>query len=327
MPRKNLQAKKNHHYVWAYHLQQWSADGKTVWYTTPSGKVSCHSIRDICREDYFYRSSVLTAHHIEMISGFSRLSDAELQGMHAKYLSDILLLQKLEELYRNSGKSDEEAEQLIESAKCNIIENYHSAHENEFKPILLCLRNSDLTPLKNETSLIHLFTFLGQQLARTRSAKDLAIEAVQRIGPQSVDQKHFQEIFEECWFFISYMFGLNVGFSLFMTRKTCSICLLVNDGPEPFITSDVPVTNLSGRDVQNGPHDTDQADFYYPLSPDRALVVSYSDAFPTGIHKVSNSVVEEINFRLARQARAHIIGDNKDVIRRYRGAINQQKHF
>ncbi|KIC34732.1 hypothetical protein RA25_02805 [Leisingera sp. ANG-S5] len=322
MPPKKFQVKKNHHHVWARYLQEWSADGKDVWHTTLKGKISLHSIRDICREDYFYKSNFLTSDHMKMIEGFSKLGDDDAQAMHAKYLSDFVFIQQLEKLYRNHSVSDAQVERMFETFRCNTIENYHGAHEREAAPIVSQLLEGDFTPLHNDKDLIMFLNFLGHQLTRTKTFKDRVLEAVPKTGLGGLDQDRFKTVLEECWFFISYMYGMNIGRNLYFGRQRTIFCILENSEDEPFITSDSPVINLCNTEDRKNLPDVDQLDLYYPLSPERAIVACRSGAFPPGITKVSKETVEDVNLTMAQHARAHIIGSEEEVIKRYHREID-----
>jgi len=319
---KNIEITKNQHHVWAHYLREWSADQKNVWHTTLKGKISWHSIRDICREDYFYKSNHLTTDHLRVIEGFSKLGDEDSQAMHAKYLSDFVFIRQLEKLYLDHSLRDDQVETMFEAAKCNTIEKYHCAHEREAAPILSRLLEGDLTPLQSDKDLIMLLIFLGHQLTRTKTFKDRSLEAISNVGVEGPNQGNFIKIVEECWFFISYMYGMNIGRGLYFGRESANFCILENIGNEPFITSDLPVINLcNSKNRQENP-DVDQMDLYYPLSPRRAIVICRSGAFATGKLRVSEEGVYEVNLKMAQHARAHIIGSEEEVIRKYRRKID-----
>lgn len=72
MPRKDLEVKKRHHYVWANYLARWGSGTKNVFYTTKNGKFAHDSVRAIVVDDYFYKVTTLTSKHVEVIRSFSR---------------------------------------------------------------------------------------------------------------------------------------------------------------------------------------------------------------------------------------------------------------
>ena len=72
MSHKNLEAKKRHHYVWAKYLTRWGKGTKNVFYTTKTGKIAYDSVRAIAADNYFYKTTMLTSKHVEVIKSFSR---------------------------------------------------------------------------------------------------------------------------------------------------------------------------------------------------------------------------------------------------------------
>ncbi|MDZ7855215.1 hypothetical protein [Sphaerotilus sp.] len=103
MSPKTLEAKKRHHYVWAKYLTRWGSGTNNVFYTTKTGKIAKDSVRSIVADDYFYKTTVLTSKHIEIIKGFSRQSPEHLQRLHKSYLNDFLKMQQAETAYIESG--------------------------------------------------------------------------------------------------------------------------------------------------------------------------------------------------------------------------------
>ncbi|WP_387465702.1 hypothetical protein [Photorhabdus sp. RM323S] len=70
MTHKDLKAKKRHHYVWAKYLTRWGNGTNNVFYTTKTGKIAHDSVRAIAADNYFYKTTVLTRKHVEVIEGF-----------------------------------------------------------------------------------------------------------------------------------------------------------------------------------------------------------------------------------------------------------------
>ena len=157
---KYLQAKKEHHYVWANYLRNWSTD-KKIWFRSGKGKIVHDSTRMIAKERFFYKVQPLTNAHIFNIEQWSKLSPKHLQEHHKSYLNDFILVQQAELLYKQSGINDEEMEKYFEVFKCNGIEEYHTRHENDVKEIIDALANQDLSIIdKDNIKLIFFFILL-----------------------------------------------------------------------------------------------------------------------------------------------------------------------
>lgn len=136
--KKGLEAKKNHHHVWASYMRRWAPDNKNVFYTTKknSNIIRNDSVKSIAVDPHFYRVQPLTHDHVEIIKGWSSQSPEYLHELHMSYLNDYIKMQDMESMYKQSGIKNEEADKMFEAWKCNGIEDYHTAHEDEVQNVL-----------------------------------------------------------------------------------------------------------------------------------------------------------------------------------------------
>ena len=324
--KKSLEAKKNHHHVWASYMRRWAPDNKNVFYTTKKNNniIRNDSVKSIAVERDFYRVQPLTPDHVEVIKGWSSKSPEDLHELHMSYLNDYMKMQYMESIYKQSGIKNEEADKMFEAWKCNGIENYHTAHEDEVKYVLKALANRDLSVLDNDQNMIYFMQFFGHQIARTKNFKDSIGAGLGKSRP-SLDKateeqvNHIMKLTQESWWFIGYMFGMSMGRSLYLNRKDDVHCLLINDTDTPFITSDQPIVNIHQvlTDEIKAPEDH-ECDLYYPISPNVAYMINKSNRFPRGRVQVSVDDVEEMNIKLAKKANFHIIGDSKESLNPYK---------
>lgn len=312
MLRKELQVKKRHHYVWANYLARWGNGTSNVFYTTKLGKIAHDSVRGIAVDDYFYRTTALNKKHVSVIKGFSKQSPDHLQKQHMSYLNDFLLMQHLETIYRASGIQDQEAEALLNASQCNLMENLHSSHEDAALEVLTALADEQLEILEDTQHMLEFMIFLGQQIVRTKAYRD---EVLRRLHRRSDLEVEVADAVAHSWWFLSYMFGMNIGFSLFSSRHDSRHALLVNDTDIPFITSDHPVVNVHPCVSETELSVPEHADFYYPISPRIAYIICDSERFTPGKHSVHEAIVNEFNSKVAAQAMVHLIGNNDAVIR------------
>lgn len=315
--KKSLEPKRNHHHVWANYMKRWSPNNRDIYYTTKNKKIAFDSVRNIAVERDFYRVQYLTNEHAQVIRGFSKLSDEELQKHHMSYLNDYLLMQQLSVLYKKSSIKDETADKMIEAWFCNGIENYHTAHENEAQSILESLADRDLSVLDVSDNMIYFMQFYAQQITRTKTFRDTIIAGCTKSS--SLADKNLAKTVRECWWFIGYMFGMNMGRALFFDRKNDTHCLLLNDTDTPFITSDQPIVNVhQALTDEVKPPEEHECDFYYPISPNVAYMVSKSNRFPRGKLQVSVDLVDEMNIKIAKRANVHIISNSEESLKPYK---------
>ncbi|WP_034944743.1 DUF4238 domain-containing protein [Erwinia oleae] len=315
MLRKSIEAKKRHHYVWANYLTRWGNGTKNVFYTTKTGKIACDSVRAIAADDFFYKTTTLTSENVDIIKAFSRKSPSHLHTQHISYLDDVLKLQRLEAMYRASGKQDQEAEALLHATKCNLMENLHSSHELEALSILEALANERLDILHDKQHMIEFMMFFGHQITRTKPFRDAVFHAQPRRNNLEIK---VSDTIVHAWWFISYMFGMNVGWSLYSSRNEDIHSLLVNDTGLPFITSDHPVVNVHSCVSETDFIAPEHADFYYPISPRIAYIICNSKRFSPGVNYIDKDTVEELNIKIANQAMVHIIGNTTNALLPYK---------
>lgn len=311
MSPKYLEIKKRHHYVWANYLARWGQGTKNVFYTTSKGKIAHDSVRSIVVDDYFYRITKLSDRHAAIIKGFSRHSPDHLHQQHMSLLRDFLDIQKSEKLYRQYGRKDQEVERHLEAMECNLIENLHSSHENTALPVLAALAAQNLDILNDQRRMAEFMMFIGQQFCRTKPFRDNALRALNRRSPL---ESEVADAMSHSWWFLSYIYGMNLGWSLYAERHQATHALLINTTAVPFITSDHPVVNVHSCVSETDLSAPEKSDFYYPISPNVAFIICDSDRFKRGINQIDESLVEELNTKQASQAMVHIIGNTKEAI-------------
>ncbi|MGR3885888.1 DUF4238 domain-containing protein [Pseudomonas sp. 1152_12] len=321
MSRKDLEAKKRHHYVWAKYLTRWGSGTNKVFYTTKTGKIAHDSVRAIAADDYFYKTTALTNMHVEVIKGFSRKSPDRLHQQHVSYLNDFLRMQHAEAIYRESGVQNQEAELHLHAMKCNLLENLHASHEKGALTVLSALADEQLDVLQDDQHMIEFMMFFGHQISRTKPFRDGVIQAQPRRNALEIE---VADAMAHAWWFLSYMFGMSIGFNLYASRQNDRHALLVNDTNVPFITSDHPVVNVHPCVSETEFVAPEHADFYYPISPRIAYIICDSERFTSGKNWVDEDTVVELNAKVAAQSMVHIIGDTEKAIRPFQTHIGRR---
>lgn len=321
MSRKDLEAKKRHHYVWAKYLARWGNGTGSVFYTTTTGKIAHDSVRAIAVDDYFYKTTTLSSKHIEVIKGFSRQSPDRLHQQHMSYLNDFLMMQQAESIYRKSGTRDPELDLHLHAIKCNLLENLHASHERAALSVLAALADEQLDVLQEELHMIGFMAFIGHQISRTKTFRDGVMKVLWRRNATEIE---VADAMVHAWWFLSYMYGMNIGSSLYIDRHNARHALLVNDTKVPFITSDQPVVNVHSSVSETEFAAPKQADFYYPISPRVAYIICDSERFRSGKNEIDESTVVELNSKVAAQAMVHIIGHTEDAIRSFKRYIGKR---
>ena len=307
MLEKELQAKVKHHHVWADYLRRWSPNNRDIYHTTSKGKIEFASVKGIAMEKHFYRTEWLYDSHIEIIKGFSRLSPVELQKQHMISLEGFLKRQELQAVCKKSAENSEYMSRFSQALQSNALENIHTFIEGEVKPIMSSLAERDTSVLQDSMNMCSFCMYIGHQFTRTKAFK----ETILSLGENIFSENHQSvgRCIEECWWFLSYLFGMNIGTDLHKTNQSDTHALLINDTETPFITSDQPVINVfkSLSNVGISPLSEEEFDLYYPISPTEAYMISKSEKYTEGLNVVSSDTVIELNTKMSRAANIHIM--------------------
>lgn len=323
MSRKNLEVKKRHHYVWANYLARWGSGTQNVFYTTKNGKFAHGSVRSIVVDDYFYKTTTLTSKHVEVIRTLSSISPLHLHQTHMSYLNDFLAMQQAETIYAGSGIRNQEVEMYLHAMKCNSLENLHASHEKMALSILAALADEKFDVLQDKQHMIEFMAFFGHQISRTKTFRDRVFAPLLRSNALEVEMA---DVMQHSWWFLSYMFGMNIGSDLYITRHNSTHALLINDTEMPFITSDQPVVNVHSCVSKTQYVAPEHSDLYYPISPRVAYIICDSERFIPGKNKIDKTTVAELNSKLAAQAMVNIIGNTEDAIRPFKEHIGRSYH-
>lgn len=313
MTGKKDEIKQKHHHVWADYLKRWSVDGLNVYHTTSRKKIRCESVKGLAMERNFYKLNTLTALDLHLIDRSFKDSSEVLKKAHSSFLAPFILLQGLEKRYLESGHSHAEIDFLLHKIRSNSLEDLHGLREREAAPILKSLANEDLTILHAKATYLAFMEFLGQQFSRTKTIKDRVLLS---LGRGTELELQLAESMENAWWVYSHLFGINIGADLFFNRAMYSHTLLLNDTKVPFVTGDQPVINVHPCvSYEVGALAPESLDIYYPISPRIAYVVCESKRFTDGKMAVDESIVQELNKKIARNASIHIFGNSEESLK------------
>lgn len=318
---KNSEIKNRHHYVWAHYLKSWGNGTKNVHYSSKKLKISHDSVKSIAFDFHFYKLTKLSKFDVEVITGFSKRSTDDLHKLHMQALNQFLALQNAENAYLSLGVRIPTVENEFEGAKANILEDIHTSIELSARPIIDELIKGNFEILDEVTNAVSFFNFFGHQATRTKSFKDKVILVLNR---NSELEKKVANSMDNSWWFLSYLYGSNLGTSFFSLRQQARVSLLKNNTEIPFITADQPIINVHKSVLETVIQSPEAGDFYYPLSPSIAFIISDSERFENGVVEIDEATVIEFNTKIASQAIMHIFGDSEEALRPYMKFIGSQ---
>jgi hypothetical protein len=180
-----------------------------------------------------------------------------------------------------------------------LEEHYHTGIENDNVDIIDSMKRQDASFYVDNKRCGGFLYFLCNQYFRTVKMRR-AITAVPRPLPGH-DPHRTANL--EC-----HMYATSVGASLMPNATTT-----------PFITGDQPIINLLD------PHATDDLEFYYPLAPALAMVLSKDQKkWPTQRHNVSSLEVERYNHLIYEISEDQLYANDEAYLR---ALVSIDKHL
>lgn len=319
---KHKHVKRNHHYVWSFYLKSW-ATGNDLFYITPKGKISQGSVKGLAKETDFYKISPLNDEDVEFIKNFSAKSPQFLQDIHMLHLADFIRLSHVSNRISNLEYSSEELSKIDSVIRHNSLENLHSFIENTAVEVVSKLAQGDYDCLKSKDNMIAFCSYIGHQISRTKSFKDKSMETIYSNKASSNILSSHIELLEKNWWFLSFMFGINIGCSLYQSRDQDNHVYIINKTDHPFITSDEPIINLhSSLNKLSEKEAPDFADFYIPLSPKYAYMINNSSEFNHLANLIEADEVMKFNTKIAEKSYKTIFGSTEMSLKFHNKTIN-----
>lgn len=311
---KYKQIKKKHHYVWAYHLKQW-ATGNDVFYITKTGKIACDSVKGLSQERGFYKINPLQKKDVEYLTNWSKTFPKHLHEQHMRFLKDFIGLSYISNTIQKRHLKTEEVKNLDLAIQYNSFENLHTSFECGVLPVMKELHKGSEKILAIKEYMIDFCSYVGLQFTRTKTFKEKSIAAIKTNSFLTAVYPDKVELTERNWWFISFMLGINVGFSLFSSRAKNNHIFICNDTEIPFITSDNPVINIHPSLAKLSRNEAPKnLDLYFPISPRYAYMINESTVYDELSDSIEETDVQKLNSLMARESDQTIYGNSKEIL-------------
>ena len=308
------QIKIKHHYVWEYYLKNWAVD-KNLYWLTSKGKVARDSPKGMCREDEFYKISVLDETDISYILEWSKKSSKYLQAQHKKHLKLFIKISNCIRLSKILSFERDELKNCEDALLMNTLENLYCGVESGARTALDGLSRGDLSVLRTEHVINGLYSYLGHQVTRTKAFKERFHEQSLKIMSPSKNRDEAMRLAEKNWWFLCFMLGDNLGFSMYISRHAETLMLIKNVSETPFITCDSPVVNIHPNNDSFPKGEPPLfLDMLFSISPSYALIISASNNWEYLNDGADIEAVTMLNARIAENARFTIYGSTRHVV-------------
>lgn len=302
---KSEMIKRNNHYIWAHYLKGWSKNNVDIFRRTRKG-ISSYPVKGLACEVDFYKISELNSADILFIQRWISKACAELQEVHKVFLADMLRLSH--SIRALDGHGNARKRELLLS---NTLENIHTTIEGDVKQVLDALRAGKLSMLNVAANRYNLHSYIGHQFSRTRFFRETFVEAMRLSG-----EEHY-ELANKNWWFLSVIFGVNVGYNIDLSYNHKNVVWLTNNTEVPFLTSDNPIINVHPSVVDCPPSELppEDIDFYFPISPTMAYMINESGAYGRGVVEADIRLAELLNRNVLLRSDKTVFGDTAEIIK------------
>ncbi len=300
--------KTRQHHVWQRYLRSWTVGGSL--HCLCNGRIFPSGTINVAVERDFYKLHRVTDDDVKFIW----LLSAEKAHKHSRELHKQFLTMVTEpmKLIEQSPKS-KELNDILDVYMTNALEDYYAGIESTFLPLLDRTLAGDIGFYADDKESIDFFHFICTQYMRTKGIKERTVD---------VFKEHNNRDISHVWNLMSYIFAVNIGGSLYVERKKRRLVLVNNDTNVPFVTGDQPIINLVGA----RPNPPEKLSMYYPVSPDRALILSEVDEAPQfTTDSLTESDVHGLNVKVLDASHSQVFGSSRKSLLQLRDLTQKRQ--
>ena len=290
---------RKHHHVWRHYLEAWS-NGKQI-FCKRKGTVGviCASLTKIANLRDFYKVKRITENDVKYLRLFVEKVNSPLREIDYKIIEIFNGLFHYMDLLKFIFKIPENSE-LNKLISINVEEKYLSLIEGMSVKYLDLLKSGNKKFFYEEDGNMEFTLFISYQFFRTRKVKDTIINIFS--GKDYVNAENIVNP-------LRHILSLNMAWTFYMNKEEWDLYLLNNETEVSFITGDQPAINIIGDGLNTPP------DFilYYPISPDRAIVIQKKKIKPID-NVLNKKQVEYYNVLIIKNSSHEIFSNSKSML-------------
>jgi hypothetical protein len=299
-----MQKKRKHHDVWRAYLAAWAPNG-TI-FCLRDGKIFESGLMGVANRRDFYKPEPLSDREIAFIKQLAiESARPHLQKMNQGWLDTLTIPFKIAHLVQKTGLSDPDAIEDINAGIHNFVEDLHSRIESGAVQYLEALRNRDASFFLNDSDCIDFTHFLCVQYMRTARMQHVGMLA----APELQGLR-----FEPMWKILRHMYASNIAWVLFAERAHWRLVFLDNSlSARTFITGDQPIVNTYA--LSSPGKEPSDLEFYYPLSPQLALLVTRKpEAANSHSVALNSEQMDHYNKHITHNSYEQIYADSREIL-------------
>jgi len=266
----------------------------------------------------FYRVNELTELDILLIkrTAIETTNNRLLREANIGWIDTFQRVFQIRRTFDDAGIKNAEVDKAFDEIANNLEEDLHSSIEEEAIPCIDDLLRGDISFFSDDNRYMGFCHFIAVQYLRTNKIKQNLIRNCEGTLPGYIDRAMGA---------IRHIYATNMAWSIFANRTEKNFCptLLINNSSVNLIAGDQPVINTHA--VKAGyAAIVDDVEFYYPISPNTALIISQDDKYRNGQkNEINAEQAGSFNNLIAASAEEQIYGQSKADLEPYISLIPQ----
>lgn len=301
--------KKRQHYVFRAYLRPWSNKDKI--YCLRDGKIFFSDLMGVACERFFYQLQDLTPVEIDFIERLLIKDSPEYQKKaQREFLAVYSLIPQMKK--RLEGRMDAALASRIDELMVNAGEDLHQLIEEQLLIFLRLMLDGHTDFYQDDAQAAQFLHTLCVQYTRTKQVREAMLS---QFG-STVDGCDVHRL----WSVLSPLVAMNIGQSLYIDRRDFKLVLLDNPTDTPFVTADQPIINLHASFDRNR---IEKLEFFYPLSPRRAMLLLEASNSRGG-SPLSAISVDSYNILMAQNSYEQVFSNSEEYLNSIKNVIRSQ---
>lgn len=310
-----MQITKKQHYVWRHYLRAWAHHEK-IWCAMDGKKIKTN-LMGVAQERYFYRVGEMTERDVHILKGtlIDSISNPVRRQNAAAWIPLVQGLFSSRAPLLKLGIPQDVLDRILEDQSKQIGEDYQGMIESSGIEYLNSLLQSDDSFITSQDSYMQFVFFLMSQYFRTLRIRQNLKRSLEDRLPGYVDRSMAT--------IIPVMATITAS-AIISGERGLKPYLISNETDLDFITGDQPIINTFAADL--GPEEIveNEEEFYYPISPKKAFLLSKNKSLGTGKF-VEAEVVRELNRKMVVSAERQIFACEESQLDPWVSLVGQHR--